>query len=726
MTDKNPSTPAGSESQRQRWLKYGGNVVATCVIAVALAALVTFAAERKPLRVDTTATGMYSLKPQTLKIIKDLKTPIRLVSLYTSSKPPASPDDEDQSQISVVPPAEAAQTVNDLLHEYATKGKNITVETIDPVTSPTKVDDLIEQVEAQYGGEVTKYKNFVNSFEGTIKNITTITDAQEKAIDPLQQELQKATDQDLITTFREVLLTIQQFPQSMAELQQALQRPLKQKPPDYKGASDAITEGMGSLSEVAGAIINNFGVLQKRGGLPPAIAKYMSDSLPEFVKLKKIADDSLAQGKTLGELKLDTLRSALRERNTILVMGDKEWRAINYDQVWQLPVRTVSANTTPPRPRFAGEQQVTAAILGLASGGAKPKVVFVRAGGQPLTQSMGFGGGDAPLSDVAARLTLYNYDVLEKDLTGQFAQQGGGAEPSDDEIKDATWVVWAMKPQQANPFGGAPPSIAPQVAEHLKEGGSAVILTGAKQDPMAEALSDWGISVDANSMIVHEPVTVSGEQSTDMIQQAIAQPYIFDLHEYGDAGLARPLDGLEGIFIGLSPVTIHSTAGYTAQPLLPVPTAPDSPRSWASASYMPPDPNAPASPPLVFDPKVDQPGPLFAGAAIEKNGGNRVVVLSAGGAFVTNQILELGANYFDPNAPPVIRFPANGELFTNSVFWASRQDTLIDISPAAMDIGRIRDIKPGALAFWHVGVMLIGLPGLALLSGLGVYLKRRD
>ena len=73
-----------------------------------------------------------------------------------------------------------------------------------------------------------------------------------------------------------------------------------------------------------------------------------------------------------------------------------------------------------------------------------------------------------------------------------------------------------------------------------------------------------------------------------------------------------------------------------------------------------------------------------------------------------------------------VLFPGNGELFTNSVFWASRQDTLIDISPAAMDIGRIGNISAGMQKFWRVGVLMVGLPGLVLLTGAGVYLKRRD
>jgi hypothetical protein len=171
----------------------------------------------------------------------------------------------------------------------------------------------------------------------------------------------------------------------------------------------------------------------------------------------------------------------------------------------------------------------------------------------------------------------------------------------------------------------------------------------------------------------------------------------------------------------MCPVITHATKGYTVTPLLPVPTAPDAPRSWATTNFDAVEQNQP----IPADPVTDIPAPIYAGAAVEKFGGGRLVVLATG-KFADNQWLELTAQAVDPSAPPALLFPGNGELFTNSIFWAAHQDTLIDISPAAMDVGRIRDISPRELSFWRVGVLLVGLPGLVLIAGAGVYLKRRD
>jgi hypothetical protein len=163
----------------------------------------------------------------------------------------------------------------------------------------------------------------------------------------------------VLNTLRYAFITVENFPKNLADLQEALRPLTRQKPPDYKGAADAINERMTSLSGMLDAVITNFGVLQKRGGLPPEINAYMTSSLPNYQNLKKIVDDTVTSYKGLGELKLDTLRSALRERNTILVMGDKEWRSINYDQVWHPTGVSMASEygSAPPPPRFAGEQQ---------------------------------------------------------------------------------------------------------------------------------------------------------------------------------------------------------------------------------------------------------------------------------------------------------------------------------------------------------------------------------
>src|SRR4051812_35828783 len=128
MPEEKPQTFT-AETQRERWVKYGANVALTIFVAVALAVGITFLAQRTRRRLDTTQSGAYSLKPQTLNLIKDLKQPVKLVSLYSR-------------QTSKGASKEQVQTVQDLLAEYKRKGRNIDVEYIDPDETPAKADAL--------------------------------------------------------------------------------------------------------------------------------------------------------------------------------------------------------------------------------------------------------------------------------------------------------------------------------------------------------------------------------------------------------------------------------------------------------------------------------------------------------------------------------------------------------------------------------------------------------
>ncbi|HTW95338.1 MAG TPA: hypothetical protein VMD30_11120, partial [Tepidisphaeraceae bacterium] len=576
----------------------------------------------------------------------------------------------------------------------------------------------------KYGGQVRQYADFLKSVPDTVKQINALaSDLSQKFPDLSNANV----SQDLAVVTQQIFSTLQLLPSQLQQISDKVNTALHERPPDYKGTADGVRDGLQDMSGLIDVIVKNFAILKQHGGLPQAMSQYIDQTTPEYLQLKKRVDDALKQASSLGELKLDTLRTALKDRNTILVMGtgDNSWRVIPYDQVWREPGQTATlTDQSTPQPRFAGEQAVTAAILGVSrSGVPQPKVCFVRSGGQPLLQPDFAGGND--LSEMAYRLGLYNYNVMEKDFSDTGQNPDAPPEPSDDDIKDALWVVWDFNPGQQSPDMPPPPSLAPELANHLREGGSAIVLTCYQQDPLTDAMESWGVKIHSDAMIVHEKIPAPQGESTDILNQALRLPFIFDLHDYGDQALTQPLAGLEGIFLQMCPITVDHVDGFTSWPLIPIPTSPDAPQSWGETN---PDTNSAvlqnnATP--TFNSKTDMAGPLYAGAAVENDTGARLVVLG-GGPFMMTAYATLTAKRLDPNAPDVIRFPANGDLFTNAVFWASHQDSLIDISPEAMDVGRIRDISDGWLRFWRLGVLLIGMPGAVLIIGLAVYLRRMD
>ena len=360
---------------------------------------------------------------------------------------------------------------------------------------------------------------------------------------------------------------------ALDNLKKTSDRLLAEKPPDYKGVVEEIRQIADRLSRVAAAFPERFKESANDKAAPEPLKKYATESGPRFAEMKKQADAITDQVKKLGELKLDDLSQTLQARNSIVVLGPKDMRVLSFEQVWQTDpnVRRMveqMADGGEIKPRFAGEQQVTSAILALTQEN-RPKVAFVRAGGPPLTQAGGMFGRSGPMSQVAARLREYNFDVVEKDLSGMWAMQSqmqgmpAAPEPSEEELKNAIWVVLGVPSQAAGPMG-APPSIAGKLTAHLKAGGSAMVLTSPQAEDMSPALAEYGIKVRPDALIVHEPVAGGDGAPGDMINEAQKNPYIFITNEYGKHMLAEPVRSLDMPLIAAVPVQVDEDRGRDA------------------------------------------------------------------------------------------------------------------------------------------------------------------
>src|SRR5947207_3449368 len=151
MTEKSQAEKPIFESQKERWLKYGANVGLATIVVILLAAAIVYLAQKTNRRLDTTASGSYSLKPQTLNILKDINGRIKLVSLYRREV-------KDEKTQKMTKNADLDPVV-DLLDEYKRHSDKIDVEVIDPVENNAKVETLINGIlkNPTYGGEVDKY-----------------------------------------------------------------------------------------------------------------------------------------------------------------------------------------------------------------------------------------------------------------------------------------------------------------------------------------------------------------------------------------------------------------------------------------------------------------------------------------------------------------------------------------------------------------------------------------
>jgi len=708
-----------AETQKQRWLKYGGNVALASALVVALAVVLTWLGQRPnlSLRLDTTAGRLYSLKPQTINIIKNNDQEITLVSLYTRNRPVAPAlGDEGNSEFDFRTP------VNDLLEEFRRKGRNIQVRLIDPIEEAGKVQDLIQDVIKRYSADIGRYSEALGKFADLQADLSTLAREESERLKQTGYAALPRQQAQVAEAFDRIASALGSIPRGLDRIREQVDQRLAEKIPDYEDAVRIIQDLLGQIARNADAMIEFFDDVKDEADLPQPLREYAGGAVERVRRLKTLADEFTARLKELGELKLDDIKRSLQQTDAILVLGPREHRVISRDKVWLTEdIRSFSADGRV-RPRFAGEQQVTSAILSLTSY-TRPRAVFVRAGGQPLTEP-GFPpfvpGG--PMAIVGERLREYNFEVMEKDLSGSWAMQSrmqgmsSATEPSDEEMKNAVWVVLdAPMRQQMGPS----PAIAQRLAEHLKAGGSALVLSGPSGNGLAEALDDWGITIRPDVIAVHEPVASTAPPSADFIEQAQRIPHIFVLNEWGDHPLARPLRSLEGLLLPIVLVQTQPREQVRSWPLAPVPqTLP----VWGetdirSLEQRPPRP--------TFDPAVDVPPPLFGGAAAEHEGGGRVVVIGSY-QFAFDELLMIADEAMLRQRVFVRRFPANLELFMNSMFWLARMDTMIDISPAAMDVSRVRQISPAALNFWRIGVILVALPLGVIATGVVVYMRRRD
>lgn len=701
------------EDQKERWMKYGANVALATLIVLFLAGMVIYLGQRFDHRIDTTKAGLYSLKEQTVNIIKDNNQKVKLVSLY-SGKVYST---KLQRQID----SPYAPVVRDLLEEYSRKGKNIEYQAIDPITQPT--ESLIEEAVNKYGGQMSQYKTFIDEYLKTHEDLSKMVGDEAGALanvqtDSFGNDERGQTMASLVTTIRESI------PNDLARLKERIARGMKDKIPPYQDLVDHIKESLESLQQ-RGVALSRFAAQSKDDPQVPAVLReYLATASPKFEMIAKAAEATAAKTTSLGELKLSTLQQDIKGQDIILVMGENDWKVINFDQVFVSDTRDVQAflDNGELKERFAGEQAVTTAIMGVSSAN-KQKVVFVRPGGRPLT-TPGFlpfqQGG--PLSGLAQRLRNYNYEVLEKDISGmwemqqrmQQQQMPSAPEPSEEEIKDATWIVLDMPGD-----GGPAPAMNSKLAEHLKRGGSAMVLAMPGADPLIEALKDYGVSLELDYTIVHEMPQGERPKSADWSEEVQSSPIVFVLKEYGDHMLTKPLQALDSMMFWASPIKTTKVEGATQTNLLPIPQYL---KVWGERER-----ETIQSDKVTFNadgPMADLTGPFFAGVAVEK-GKTRLVVINSLQSFL-NQVLSWPDQDMLRRGVLVSRFPGNAELFNNSIFWLSRAETMIAISPSAMEVSRIKPMGAGELGFWRVGVLLILLPGLVLAAGIWMYFARRD
>jgi len=836
------------ETQSQRWVKYGLNVVLTAVIVVILAGFLTYIAQKQNWRKDTTAGGVYSLKPQTVGIVNSLDSRMRLqkaqiildvelpkvidkLGTLTEAAPPTPPTPATQPASKLIPaaqflrdrlatnravtreslrdakadgakiadqfrrdlediaaqaaktpaPADAKkasevqdairtvqslaqqlkefspkmkivglftkarseenqkvvedveakpevrfQQVSDLLSEYAQKsGGRISVDMIDPTNDPERLAQFFRDVQEKYGNDVKQYREVLDDYSNTVKEIDTAVKQQGAAM----KSLPKVEAENIADALEVASNTFDSIGAGVKQIEAKVKDELGNRVPNYRGATAAVQIWLADVQRRTSALSKAFVRIAEDPKAPAPMKETLKAIAARFTSISSSAEGLVTRITALPELKqFDELQQ--NRSNTIAVLGEYDVKSIPFESIYQIDegVRTEGK----VRPRFAGEQQVSAAIVNLTSS-VRKKVAFVRSGGPPLTTPI---RGTPPFFILGQRLRELDIDVLEKDLSGQWAAQAMQMqmqmrmpmppEASDEDLRDAAWIIPVLPqdPQQLmmNPTAG----LGPKIQAHLAAGGSAMLLLTPQTEKM-EFLKEWGIDARTDYVAVHEKIEQQGARSDDPALDWWRQQIVFLVKEYGDHAVTRPLRSLDGFLIAPVPTLAIAPKDKDIQvtSLLPLP---NNPSSWGETDIA----ALREGKNVEFNPKKgdkddDLPPPLFAGAAAEKSStGQRLIVLGSID-FATNQWVGYPDDEIRRSTGRLVpRFPANAELFINSTYWLLKMDAMIAISPASMQISRIDpQMSDGRRDLWRI-LMIAGLPLTILAAGTLVYLKRRD
>jgi hypothetical protein len=706
------SAPAGPLSQAERWVRFGSNVALAVVLATVLvvaAVWLSGALLRGTARSDWTATGRFSLSPRTRALLKDVPADwdVRLTNLYSHT--PEIPASEEQFR-----------RVQDLLSEYETASSRITVEEINPAVGAAKVEALVARLRERYAKELEKPKQIVADFEQLRKDLDAALEAEAKRLDEAADAWTSGPE-EVTSTLHTVAQRWRQLKDVGEFTGAAVQSLAEQALPAYSSAISRARELFLSPVrddfEAAGALY-----AQLRQAVPADAPADVRDLLASadktygplterIEKLTREADD-------LPQLELDQLRSRIGEGETILLETPAKVEVVSFDDVW---VHNPAADQLDqPERLFAGEQAVSSALLGLLHED-KPAVLFVTAG-EPATS---WGG---PFADMAERLRRANFLVEDWDLM---------QEPEMPRPEHMTFAILVLVPPPApNPQMPRPPASPEQYApviEAIRQGAPAILLAEPTsmfgvRVPYADLFEMFGLDARFDTVAVHRmQVDARGTE------KAIPQ---IEITEYPRAPITAPLGALPSVFLtamALMPAA-NAPAGVRVEPILLLPTGAD---YWADTVTFEAmrgeatrdeasDLIATAGRPVVLAAAVTrelaaetQAAPAAEGEppAAEPEKKIQKVVCFGDADFAQDRV-ALYRNIFGQTV-----FPANAELFLNSLLWVAGTEHLITVSPEALQARRIGDLGGWTLT---LRILVIGgLPIVVALVGLAVFILRR-
>ncbi len=319
----------------------------------------------------------------------------------------------------------------------------------------------------------------------------------------------------------------------------------------------------------------------------------------------------------------------------------------------------------------ADEQGITTALIRLISPGQRTVYFLTGHGEHDPTAT-----GDSSYSQVKTTLQDKTYTVKQLNLLVDRAIPA-----------DALAIIIA---------GPQKPLSAEEVTllkDYVDKGGSLVVMEdptlvtqfGDSSDPLADYLkSEWGINLGKDIVI----------------DETSNSPYFAIAANYGDHLITKKLQGMVTVFPYARSVQTDPVQNVTQTTLVTT-----GQQSWAETNLADLQTNNNAAP----DQNADFIGSVpLAVAATNSTNNSRVVVIG-------NSTFAIDSNY---NAY------GNGDFLINSIDWAAKQDTLINLTPKTQTHQVVVPPTKSSINLIFLGSVVV-LPGIVVLSGILVWIQRR-
>ena len=710
----------GASVSAGRRVLVGTNVVVSIVVLAAIVVLVQWLAHLAPGgRLDMTDSGVNTLSDATDRLVRSLDTPVTLTSLYFET----DREEEDQPRY--------RDAVDDLLNLYAGLNRGaITVQWINPLKDHEEYRTLLRDLQQlpRYAEQLEAYRARVDTFRTEVyPKLKTLFDQDLATIATLTAAA--PTDQGAVEAIEKVL---DQLQRALEAQHRSVEEALLADPPQYSLAVSSLRTPYRELPESLASIVD-YGtrMVASTPGLPAAQADFLGKAQDRYAEVRALLDE---EGRLIGELKpleLDNLTRELGPRNNaILVRTDDDARVVDFSEVWP----ALNQGAAGQRIRFAnrgfkGEEKLTSALLRVTHK-EQTAVVFVRYGGPPLL----FGGfmpnqPQPVLRELKGQLEDANFVVEEWDLKTSLEP------PAIDPAPTRTiYVVFKPFPPQQGPMG-QPTQDRPFDATHrqalldaLGKDDRAMFITGWAPGPMGmpglpstyeygDYLKEtWGITVESNVLIVRATSIAPGKF------QFVPQrpPEILTDVEVSEHPIVSGPNAALVFLPHCAPLQLADPppAGVTLHPLM---TQPAEEGVWGAhdlQKYTEQQGNDQG----VVKVEGDDEGPFLLAVAGETKDAKVVVVSSP--YFAYDDSAQRSAAMLTGEGFEIRMLnPGNITLMINSMHWLNDNEDFLNLGqPIEQSVLAVN--KPGTVTTVRL-IVLVGMPALALLCGLVVWLVRR-